>query len=103
MSLDDVSVGDKLIRYDNRIDRKVVVCESFSKTQVTCGNERFIKFSGRRVGDADSWGRAYVRFPKNGEVDEVEALNRILAAWKYIRAKVPNDFPSAARCLGWKE
>lgn len=71
----NVKAGDKVIRFTwcNRD-----ICEVVKVTpsgmvdiKIGAGTERYSKY-GRRTGDCDRYGRAHIRIPKDGEIEEIE-------------------------------
>ncbi len=69
MSLENVKVGDPLIRYCHPF-KTVVKVERITATQIICGSSKYNKKTGFIIGGS-AWSRAHVCVPRDGEAEAV--------------------------------
>lgn len=71
--LSSVKEGDLLIFRSRHYPEGMIVSVSrTTKTQVICGNRRYRRSDGRRVGSDDSWVWMRVSIPQEGELETVQ-------------------------------
>lgn len=70
--LSSVKEGDSLIfRSRHYPEGMVVTVSRTTKTQIVCGNRRFRRSDGHRVGSDGAWVWMRVSIPQEGEVETV--------------------------------
>lgn len=77
MSLDNVKIGDNVIRYHTVGDKRVVLnVVGLTKTRIKCSdNHSYLKSYGSRVGSGTSWTHFSIRSCTDKEVQEVNEEN----------------------------
>lgn len=67
--LSNVKVGDTLM-YGQSYNRRMAVVERLTDTQIICGNVRFRKHDGKKVG-SNGWDASWARVPNDADLSEL--------------------------------
>lgn len=67
--LKDVKVGDTLM-YGQSYNRRMVVVERLTDTQIICGNVRFRKHDGKKIA-SNGWDASFARVPNDADLQEL--------------------------------
>ncbi len=72
-NLESVKVGDVLIlEVPQSRKRELCTIARTTRTQLICVNTRYDRKTGKRIGQQSRWFRAWVRLPRDGEIEEVQ-------------------------------
>lgn len=95
----NVKAGDKVIWYSwgNREVCKVakVTPKGYIDIKLGAGTERFNKY-GNRVGGCERYGRAHIRIPEDGEIEEIALEREFEQKRSYIRNYPLQNLPLEA-------